>query len=88
MDSKKTYATVGDLIEHLKTFDPNQRLCFWDEGGAHMECVHVPDDWFRKGRMFQTVRDRKDEHKRRFGDSDKYVDELYEFVEDDDVIVY
>ena len=34
------YVTVGDLIDHLKIFDPNQRLCFWDEGGAHIECVH------------------------------------------------
>ena len=82
------YATVGDLIDHLKTFDPSQRLCFWDEGGAHIECVHVPEGWFKSGQMFQTVKDRKADHKKRFGTSDKELGEDYEFVEDDDVIIY
>ena len=88
MDSKRDYATVSDLIEHLKKFDPDQRLCFWDEGGAHMECVHVPDDWFKKGRMFQTVGDRKKHHREQFGTSEEELAECYEFVEDNDVIVY
>lgn len=88
MDSKRNYATVGDLIEHLKTFDPNQRLCFWDEGGAHMECVPTPEDWFKEGRMFQTVKDRKAEYKKNHGTTDQELDEDYEFVEDDDVIIY
>ena len=46
---KKLTATVGDLIKHLQdNFKPTDKLCFWDEGGAHMECVHVPVDWFEK----------------------------------------
>ena len=82
------YVTVGDLIDHLKTFDPNQRLCFWDEGGAHIECVHVPEGWFKSGQMFQTVKDRKLDQRKRFGSSDSELEQNYRFVDDNDVIVY
>ena len=82
------YATVGDLIGHLKTFDPSQRLCFWDEGGANIECVHVPEGWFKGGQMFQTVRDRKLDQRKRFGSSDSELEQDYRFVDDNDVIIY
>lgn len=37
MDEDSVIATVGDLIAHLqRNFRPEDKLCFWDEGG----CVH------------------------------------------------
>lgn len=86
---EKHTATVGDLIEHLQTnFKPTDKLCFWDEGGAHMECVHVPVDWFEKQMMFKYVKDDKDRRMALYKDSKKKVDEDFEFVSDNDVIIY
>ena len=35
MDEDSIIATVGDLIAHLQlSFRPEDKLCFWDEGGA------------------------------------------------------
>ena len=86
---EKHTATVGDLIEHLQTnFKPTDKLCFWDEGGAHMECVHVPDDWLEKQMMFKYVKDDKDRRMALYKDSKKKVDEDFEFVSDNDVIIY
>ena len=86
---EKHTATVGDLIEHLQTnFKPTDKLCFWDEGGAHMECVHVPDDWLEKQMMFKYVKDDKDRRMALYEDSKKKVDEDFEFVSDNDVIIY
>lgn len=86
---KKPTATVGDLIKHLQdNFKPTDKLCFWDEGGAHMECVHVPVDWFEKQIMFKYVKDDKDRRMALYKDSKKKVDEDFEFVSDNDVIIY
>lgn len=86
---KKPTATVGDLIKHLQdNFKPTDKLCFWDEGGAHMECVHVPVDWFEKQMMFKYVKDDKDRRMALYKDSKKKVDEDFEFVSDNDVIIY
>lgn len=86
---EKHTATVGDLIEHLQTnFKPTDKLCFWDEGGAHMECVHVPDDWLEKQMMFKYVKDDKDRRMALWKDSKEKVDEDFEFVSDNDVIIY
>lgn len=86
---KKSTATVGDLIQHLQdNFKPTDKLCFWDEGGAHMECVHVPVDWFEKQMMFKYVKDDKDRRMALYKDSKKKVDEDFEFVSDNDVIIY
>ena len=86
---KKSTATVGDLIKHLQdNFKPTDKLCFWDEGGAHMECVHVPVDWFEKQMMFKYVKDDKDRRMALYKDSKKKVDEDFEFVSDNDVIIY
>lgn len=86
---EKHTATVGDLIEHLQTnFKPTDKLCFWDEGGAHMECVHVPDDWLEKQMMFKYVKDDKDRRMALWNDSKEKVDEDFEFVSDNDVIIY
>lgn len=86
---EKHTATVGDLIEHLQTnFKPTDKLCFWDEGGAHMECVHVPVDWLEKQMMFKYVKDDKDRRMALWKDSKEKVDEDFEFVSDNDVIIY
>ena len=86
---KKPTATVGDLIKHLQdNFKPTDKLCFWDEGGAHMECVHVPVDWFEKQIMFKYVKDDKDRRMALYKNSKKKVDEDFEFVSDNDVIIY
>ena len=86
---KKPTATIGDLIKHLQdNFKPTDKLCFWDEGGAHMECVHVPVDWFEKQIMFKYVKDDKDRRMALYKDSKKKVDEDFEFVSDNDVIIY
>ena len=86
---EKHTATVGDLIQHLQdNFKPTDKLCFWDEGGAHMECVHVPDDWLEKQMMFKYVKDDKDRRMALWKDSKEKVDEDFEFVSDNDVIIY
>ena len=86
---KKPTATVGDLIKHLQdNFKPTDKLCFWDEGGAHMQCVHVPVDWFEKQTMFKYVKDDKDRRMALYKDSKKKVDEDFDFVSDNDVIIY
>ena len=86
---KKPTATVGDLIKHLQdNFKPTDKLCFWDEGGAHMECVHVPDDWLEKQMMFKYVKDDNDRRMALYKDSKKKVDEDFDFVSDNDVIIY
>ncbi len=86
---EKHTATVGDLIEHLQTnFKPTDKLCFWDEGGAHMECVHVPDDWLEKQMMFKYVKDYKYRRMALYNEPKEQVDEDFEFVSDNDVIIY
>ena len=89
IDKEKPTATVGDLIKHLQdNFKPTDKLCFWDEGGAHMECVHVPVDWFEKQIMFKYVKDDKDRRMALYKNSKKKVDEDFEFVSDNDIIIY
>ena len=79
---KKT-ATVGDVIRHLKkNFKPTDKLCFWDEGGAHMECISIPRDYIGKV-MFRYIKDKK----KKF-ENVKEAESFYEFVNDDDVLVY
>ena len=86
---KKPTATVGDLIKHLQdNFKPTDKLCFWDEIGVHMECVHVPVDWFEKQIMFKYVKDDKDRRMALYKNSKKKVDEDFEFVSDNDIIIY
>ena len=86
---EKPTATVGDLIKYLQdNFKPTDKLCFWDEGGAHMECVHVPVDWFEKQIMFKYVKDDKDRRMALYKNSKKKVDEDFEFVSDNDIIIY
>lgn len=86
---EKHTATVGDLIKHLQdNFNPTDKLCFWDEGGANMECVHVPDDYFKDHIMFKYVKDDKNRRISLYKDSKDQVDKDFEFVNDNDVIIY
>ena len=80
-------ATVGDLIAHLQKFDKDAKLCFWDEGGAHMECVHILKDMLGD-MMFKTIADDKIRRKNNFNESDEDLAEDFEFVDDADVLMY
>ena len=53
-----------------------------------MECVHVPVDWFEKQIMFKYVKDDKDRRMALYKNSKKKVDEDFEFVSDNDIIIY
>jgi len=85
----KDVATIGDFIEFLeKKFKNDQKLCFFDEGGAWIELVHIPKtligDW-----MFRRVKDkRKIELAKARDDHRKYILESYRLVNDDDVVIY
>ena len=81
--------TVKDLIEYLEThFKLDQRLCFYDEGGAWCELVHVPKsligDW-----MFRYVKDKMESELSRCTEEHKpYVEEEFRFVKPDDMVIY
>lgn len=80
-------ATVGDLIRHLqKNFKLEDKLCFWYEGGAYMNCENIPDDYIGE-RMFKYVKDCKKDTIEQGGLSKKQVDEDYRYVDDNDVLV-
>ena len=87
MNKNKNIATVGDLIEHLQKFDKDAKLCFWDEGGAHMECVNVLKNMLGD-MMFKTVLDDKIRRKSTFNESDEDLVEHFEFVDDNDILIY
>lgn len=85
--SKSKYATVGQLIDYLRdNFRRDDALCFWYEGGAYMNCERVPSS-FIGDRMFVYVKDDKDKMIAR-GHSKKSMDEDYQYVQDNDVLVY
>ena len=53
-----------------------------------MECVHVPDDWFEKQMMFKYVKDYKYRRMALYNEPKEQADEDFEFVSDNDVIIY
>lgn len=71
----------------MQTFDKDTKLCFWDEGGAHMECVYVLKNMLGD-MMFKTVANDKKSRKALYGDTDTQLSEDFRFVTDLDVIVY
>ena len=90
-------ATVKDLIEHLQAnFKPNDMLCFFDEGGAWCELVHVPKSFIGDQMwMFNYVKDKRqheldnkicakavEEH------MEKIITENYRLVEDNGVVIF
>jgi len=81
-------ATVGDLIAHLKkNFRPDDKLCFWDEGGAYMNCEHVTKNMLGD-MMFKYVKEDKRRRIKQCGATSEQNAEDFEWVGDDDVIVY
>ena len=93
----KEIATVRDLIEHLRTnFKPDDLLCFFDEGGAWCELVHVPKSFIGNQKwMFNYVKDKRqheldnkicakavEEH------MNKIITENYRLVEDNGVVIF
>ena len=93
----KEVATVKDLIEHLQAnFKPDDMLCFFDEGGAWCELVHVPKSFIGDRKwMFNYVKDKRqheldnkicskavEEH------MNKIITENYRLVEDNGVVIF
>ena len=88
MEEDSIIATVGDLVSHLqRNFRPEDKLCFWDEGGAYMNCEYVTKNMLGD-MMFKYVKDDKRRRIERCGATDESNAEDFEFVGDDDVIVY
>ena len=88
MEGTSAIATVGDLIAHLqKNFKSEDRLCFWYEGGAYMNCEHVLKSMLGD-MMFKYVKDDKIRRTEQHGTSSEDNDEDFEYVSDNDVIVY
>lgn len=81
--------TVEKLIEHLQTnFNPTDKLCFWYEGGAYMNCEYVLEDMLGDN-MFIKVKQDKDRMKNRFINmTDDEINEDYRNVDDNDVLVH
>lgn len=88
MKDNSMIATVGDLVAHLQTnFRPEDKLCIWDEGGAYMNCEYVTKCMLGD-MMFKYVKDDKQRRIDQQGATQKENDEDFEWVGDDDVIVY
>ena len=88
MGEDSIIATVGDLIAHLqRNFRPEDKLCFWSEGGAYMNCEHVTKSMLGD-MMFKYVKEDKQRRIKQHGTTQKENDEDFEWVGDDDVIVY
>ena len=88
MSEDPVIATVGDLIAHLqRNFRPEDRLCFWDEGGAYMNCEHVTKSMLGD-MMFKYVKDDKLRRIKLHGATPQENAEDFEWVGNDDVIVY
>ena len=88
MDGNSAIATVSDLIAHLqKNFRPEDRLCFWYEGSVYMNCEHVLKSMLGD-MMFKYVKDDKVRRTAKHGASPEENAEDFEYVSDNDVIVY
>ena len=88
MSEDPVIATVGDLIAHLqRNFRPEDKLCFWDEGGAYMNCEHVTKSMLG-GMRVKYVKDDKQRRVDQHGATPQENAEDFEWVGNDDVIVY
>jgi hypothetical protein len=80
--------TVKKLIEHLQTkFKPDDKICFWYEGGAYMNCEPVLESMLGDN-MFIRVKDDKEKMKKQFNMLDDELAVDYKNVEDDYVLIY
>ena len=81
-------ARTVDNVRHLtKNFKPEDKLCFWYEGGAYINCEHVLKSMLGD-MMFKYVKDDKIRRIEQHGASPDGVADDYEYVEDNDVVVY
>ncbi len=88
MKDDSMIVTVGDLVAYLqKGFKPEDRLCFWEEGGAYMNCEHVTK-CVLGDMMFKYVKHDKQRRIDQYGATQKENGEDFEWVGDDDVVVY
>jgi hypothetical protein len=84
-DCDITLCTVGDLIEHLqKNFKPTDKLCYWYEGGAYMNCEHILKEELGHNK-FMYVSDDKKRLSEKYPDNDMYKD--CSWIKDNDVII-
>ena len=80
--------TVKKLIEHLQTnFKPDDKLCFWYEGGAYMNCEHALENMLND-MMFTYVKNDKEKMKKRFNMTDDELSDEYKNVDDNDVLIH
>lgn len=80
--------TVKKLIEHLQiNFKPDDKICFWHEGGAYMNCEPIIESMLGDN-MFIRVKDDKDRMKNRFNMTDDELADDYKNVEDDYVLMF
>jgi hypothetical protein len=80
--------TVEKLIEHLQTnFNPTDKLCFWYEGGAYMNCEHALESMLGD-MMFVRIKDDKEKMKKRYNMTDTELADEYQNVEDDNVLIF
>ena len=79
--------TVKKLIDHLQTnFNPDDKLCFWYEGGAYMNCEHVLESMLGN-KMFIKIKDDKEQMRTKFKLIDAEIDDEYKNVNDEDVLI-
>jgi hypothetical protein len=80
--------TVKKLIEHLQTnFKPEDKLCFWHEGGAYMNCEYALQSML-SDKMFIKIKDDKEKMKNRFNFTEDEIKEDYKNVTDNDVLIF
>ena len=80
--------TVKKLIEYLQNnFNPEDKLCFWYEGGAYMNCEYALENMLGN-MMFTYVKNDKERMIKRFNLSKDKVDEEYQNVDDNAIIIH
>jgi len=96
-EMKKDAITVKELIDFLeKNFKRSDRLCFFDEGGAWCELVHVPSSFIGDvKRMFNYVKDKRQHeldnprcHKDDVEHMKEVIKDNYRLVEDHGVVIF
>lgn len=80
--------TVKKLVDYLQAnFKPDDKICFWYEGGAYMNCEPALESMLGDN-MFIRVKDDKDRMKDRFNMTDDELADDYKNVEDDYVLMF
>lgn len=82
-------ATVSQVIEYLKThFKPDDKLCYMDYvQGCKNDCTYMTIDQLGKD-FFYYVKDLKERNMKKYKISKNEEDQIYPYVEDNDVILH